>query len=172
MQRVLVMGGPGAGKSTFARSLAGKLGLPFVSLDRLFWQPGWREPAMEDFTAAVTREAEKPAWIIDGNYLRYGAAELRRARADVVVWFDLPRWICLVGVLRRIVTSYGSVRPEMAPGCPEHFDWVFLRYVWTYRAVHRPRTLRYLAALRADQRLVTFSTRAQAAAFLAKAGAK
>lgn len=172
MRRVLVMGCSGSGKSTFARTLAGKLGIPFVSLDRLFWQPGWREPDMQDFTANVTREAEKPAWVIDGNYMRYGAAELRRERADVIFWFDLPRWICMVSVLRRIVTRYGSVRPEMAPGCPEHFDWVFLRYVWTYRAVHRPRELSYFAALRADQRLVTFTTRAQAATFLTEAGAQ
>ena len=166
------MGSSGAGKSTFARSLADKLGIPFVSLDRLFWQPGWREPVKADFTATVTREAEKPAWVIDGNYMTYGAGELRRARADAVVWFDLPRWMCLLGVLHRIATSYGSVRPEMAPGCPEHLDWAFLRYVWTFRAAQRPRLLSYFAALRADQRLVTFTTRAQAARFLAEAGAE
>src|SRR5262249_44272694 len=118
MQRVLVMGGSGAGKTTFAQRLADKTGLPFVSIDQIHWQPGWREPDPEEFTARMAVEAEKPAWVIDGNYLR-AAAELRRERADTVFFFDFPRWICMAGIIRRSATSYGRVRPEMAPGCPE-----------------------------------------------------
>jgi adenylate kinase family enzyme len=171
MQRVLVMGCSGAGKSTFGRQLADTLGLPFVSLDQLFWQPGWREPNMQDFTAKVTRAAEGPAWVIDGNYMRYGAGELRRERADTIVWFDLPRWVCMLSVIYRSAASYGKVRPEMAPGCPERFDWVFLRYVWTYRAMQRPKLLAYFSTLGSDQRFVTFTARAQAADFLARAKA-
>jgi adenylate kinase family enzyme len=170
-QRVLVMGCSGSGKSTFGRQLADKLGLPFVSMDQIFWQPGWREPEPAEFAAKMTREAEKPAWVMDGNYISQGAGELRRARADTIVWFDLPRWVCMLGIIRRSATSYGKVRPEMAPGCPEKFDWEFWRYVWTYRAVRRPKLLAYFSALRADQRLVTFTARAQAADFLARAGA-
>ena len=171
MQRVLVMGCAGAGKSTFARALADKLGVPFVSIDQIFWQPGWIAPRPEEFAAKMTREAENPAWVMDGNYTRNGAGELRRARADTIVWFDLPRWVCMLSVIRRSAVGYGKVRPEMAPGCPEKFDWVFLRYVWTYRAMQRPKLLAYFSALRADQRLVTFAARAQAADFLAREAA-
>jgi adenylate kinase family enzyme len=171
MRRVLVMGCSGSGKSTFGRQLADKLRLPFVSIDQIHWQPGWREPAPQEFNAKMTREAEKPAWVMDGNYTRNGAGELRRARADTVLWFDLPRWVCMLGIIRRSATSYGQVRPEMALGCPEKFDWEFWRYVWTYRAVQRPKLLTYFSALSADQRLVTFTARAQAAEFLARAQA-
>jgi adenylate kinase family enzyme len=172
MQRVLVMGCSGAGKSTFARSLADTLGLPFVSIDGLFWRPGWRPPHMPDFTAVMEREAAKPAWVMDGNYLRQGAGELRRANTNAVFWFDLPRAMCMLGVLRRIVTTYGVERPEMAPGCPERVDWEFLRYIWTYRDVQRPKLLTYFAGLRPDQQLITFTTRGAAAAYLASAGAR
>ena len=166
MQRVLVMGCSGSGKSTFARRLAEKRGLPFVSIDRIYWQPGWVEPRPVEFTAWMTREAERPAWVIDGNYTSNGAGELRCTRADTVLWFDLARWICMVSVLRRSVIGYGVVRPEMAPGCPEKIDLAFYRYVWTYRAVQRPKMLVYLAGLRPDQRFVTFTSRAQANEFL------
>jgi adenylate kinase family enzyme len=169
MRRVLVMGCAGSGKTTFARKLADKLGLPFVSIDRIFWQPGWREPAREDFAARMTLEAAKPAWVMDGNYTSHAAAELRRVRADTIIWFDLPRRVCVLGIIRRSVMSYGRVRSEMAPGCPEKFDLAFYRFVWTYGAAHRPRLLAYVSALRDNQRLVTFTTRKQAAEFLSRA---
>ena len=169
MRRVLVMGCSGSGKSTFGRRLADKLGLPFVSIDQIYWQPGWREPVIAEFGAKMAAEAEKAAWVIDGNYMTNGAGELRRTRADTILVFDLPRWLCMVSVIRRSALSYGVVRPEMAPGCPEKFDPTFWRYVWTYRAVQRPKLLAFLSKLREDQRLVTFTARAQADRFLGEA---
>jgi adenylate kinase family enzyme len=119
----------------------------------------------------MTQEAEKPGWVIDGNFLTNGASLLRRERADTIFFFDLPRRVCMTGVIRRSVTGYGVVRSEMAPGCPETVDLAFWRYVWTFNAAQRPRMLGYFSALRADQRLVTFTTRAQADAFLSGAEA-
>jgi adenylate kinase family enzyme len=166
MRRVLVMGCSGSGKSTFAQALAANLGLPLVSLDALFWQPGWVEPDKGAFTVRVNEAVAGEAWVIDGNYLSHGGEE-RLARADTICWFDLPTATCLWGVLRRTFASYGRVRAEMAPGCPERFDAAFYRYVWTYRRIQRPRMIAWLDGLRAGQRLVTFASRAEARAFLA-----
>lgn len=171
MQRILVLGCSGSGKTTFSRALAGKLNLPFVSLDQLYWQPGWREPVEAEFTTRVVEAASGPAWVMDGNFTRQGGWELRRERADTVVLFDLPRWKCLLGAFHRIATTYGTVRPEMAPGCPERIDPTFLRYVWNFRGTHRPALLAKLAGLRSDQPLHTFRTRAEAGAFLAAVAA-
>jgi adenylate kinase family enzyme len=145
MERVLVMGSSGSGKSTFARRLSALTGIPMVSLDALYWRPGW---------------------IMDGNYTSHGAGDLRRRVADAVVWFDLPRTACMVGILTRIATSYGQVRPEMAPGCPEKIDGEFFRYVWTYRQRQRPKLLKYFEGLRPDQAFVCFTRRAQAEHYL------
>jgi adenylate kinase family enzyme len=166
MQRILVMGSSGSGKSTFARRLSETTGIPFVSLDALFWQPGWEptEPAV--FEARVTEAANGARWVMDGNYSERPSGELRRRLADTIVWFDLPRRTCMTGILTRIVRSYGEVRPEMADGCPEKIDLEFFRYVWNYRARQRPKLIRFFEGLRPDQTLVCFTERAQADRYL------
>ncbi len=166
MQRVLVMGSSGSGKSTFARRLANLTGLPLVSLDALYWQPGWQPSEPEPFDLRVVEAASAPGWIMDGNYTRFAAGGLRRQRADTVIWFDLPRYVCMSGIMARIVGSYGRVRPEMAPGCPERIDFEFLRYVWTYRQQQRPKLLEFFEGLRADQALICFNSRKQAERYL------
>ena len=168
MQRILVMGSSGSGKSTFARRLGDMTGLPTVSLDALFWKAGWTPSDAAEFDERVTEAAHQPRWIMDGNYTSTGAGELRRRVADTVIWFDLPRRTCMTGILTRIAASYGRVRPEMAPGCPEKIDIEFFRYVWSYRRLQRPKLLHYLEGLRPDQALVVFTSRTQADQYLAK----
>ena len=166
MQRILVMGSSGSGKSTFARRLCDATGLPFVSLDALFWKPGWVESERAEFDARVIEAIREPRWVIDGNYTNR-TGELRRELADTIFWFDLPRWVCMTGILMRIAGSYGQVRPEMAEGCPEKIDFDFFHYVWTYRSQQRPKLLKYFEGLRPDQTFVTFKQRAQADRYLA-----
>jgi adenylate kinase family enzyme len=169
MQRVLVMGSSGSGKSTFALRLANLTGLPFVSLDALYWQPGWQPSEPEAFGRRAANAASTASWVMDGNYMSLGAGELRRRRADTVIWFDLPRYVCMTGIMKRVTGSYGQVRPEMAPGCPERIDLEFLRYVWTYRQQQRPKLLEFFAGLRTDQALIRFNSRKQADTYLAAA---
>src|SRR5262245_19831213 len=166
MQRVLVMGSSGSGKSTFARRLSDMTGIPFVSLDALYWRPGWVASDNAEFGDRVAEVARQPQWVMDGNYTRHGAGELRREISDTVIWFDLPRRSCMLGIMRRIAGSYGQVRPEMAEGCPEKIDFEFFRYVWTYRRKQRPTLLAHLEELRSDQTLVCFTDRAQANGYL------
>jgi adenylate kinase family enzyme len=165
MQRVLVMGSSGSGKSTFARRLSGITGLPVVSIDALFWKPGWVESDREEFRERLAEVTRQPRWIMDGNYTS-AAGELRRDVSDTVILFDLPRATCMWGILSRIAKSYGKVRPEMAEGCPEKFDVEFFHYVWTYRARQRPVLLKFLEGLRPDQSFVHFTHRSQAGHYL------
>jgi adenylate kinase family enzyme len=165
MQRVLVMGSSGSGKSTFARRLSGITGLPMVSIDALFWKPGWVESDRAEFRERLAEVTRQPRWIMDGNYTS-AAGELRREVSDTVIWFDLPRAACMWGILSRIAKSYGQVRPEMAEGCPEKFDFEFFHYVWAYRARQRPVLLEYFEGLRPDQSLISFRHRGEADRYL------
>ena len=165
MQRILVMGSSGSGKSTFSRKLSAITGIPVVSLDALFWKPGWVESDRAEFRARLTEAAREPRWIMDGNFTSH-LVELRRDASDTVIWFDLPRATCMLGVLTRIAMSYGRVRPEMAEGCPEKIDFEFFRYVWTFREKQRPTLLAYFEGLRPDQTFIHFTKRAQAERYL------
>ena len=136
MRRVLVIGCSGAGKSTFAKQLAVSTGLPLVHLDREFWRPGWTMPPRAEWRARVSALVAKPAWILEGNF--DSSLDLRLPRADTVVWFDMPRHLCLRRVAKRVLTTYGQVRPDMAPGCPEKLDLSFLKWIWDFNRTARP----------------------------------
>ncbi len=130
-QRALVIGCSGAGKSTFARGLATATGIPVVHLDQLFWEPGWEMASKSTYKARLEAALAGDRWIIDGSYP--STPDQRLPRADAVFWLDLPRWRCLARVIRRVVGTYGQVRPDMTAGCPEQFDVAFLRYVWHFQ---------------------------------------
>lgn len=166
MERVVVLGSSGAGKSTFARALSQRIGLPLVSIDALFWRPGWVEPPREEFHARMREEMARPSWIMDGNYMSHGMGPERVALADTIILFDLPTWVCVAGVLGRVAKSYGKVRPEMAPGCPERLDFPFLRFVWTFRAKQLPK----LEAAVAGRAVHRFRSRGEARSFLDTVG--
>ena len=130
MERVMIIGSPGAGKSTLARELARRTGLPLHHLDQLYWKPGWVEPEREQWAGAVARLASEQRWVIEGNY--GGTLQLRLARADTVIDLALPAWLCLARVVRRSLASWGRVRPDMGAGCPERPSWEFFSYTATF----------------------------------------
>ena len=142
MQRILIIGCGGAGKSTLARQLGEKLDIPVVHLDKLFWHPGWVESSKAEIDEKIYAEMKKPQWIMDGNYNRTLAERIKHC--DTVIYLDFSRWACLLGVLKRVLTTYGTVRPDMGAGCPERFDLDFLKWVWNYNRDKRENNYRLL----------------------------
>lgn len=165
MQRVLVIGAGGAGKSTFAARLGLRTGLPVVHLDREYWQPGWIEPHPEAWVTTIARLTAGERWILDGNF--GGSLERRLAACDTVVFLDMPRLACLRRVLSRYLRYRGSARPDMTPGCNEKLPLEFLWWIWTYPTRRRPAVLRCLRGLRADQTAVVLRSDADVERFLA-----
>jgi len=97
VRRVSVVGTSGVGKSTFASSLAGGLGCPFLELDSVYHQADWVPLATSVFRDRVAAVVAGERWVIDGNYSK--VRDIVWARADTVVWLDLPRRV----VMRRLV---------------------------------------------------------------------
>jgi adenylate kinase family enzyme len=143
VNRICVLGCPGAGKSRLAARLSAMTSLPVISLDRQYWQAGW-EPLCE---GEWQREHESLAcgtrWIIDGNYT--GTMDVRLALADVAIYLDVPRYLCLLRVVLRTLRFWRRVRPDGPFGCRERFDRDFFSYIWNFRRAHHTRIMATLA---------------------------
>lgn len=170
MRRVMIFGGSGSGKSTLARALSRATDLPVVHLDHIYWQAGWVQRPPEEVQRLADAAAQGPGWIIDGNHSRSMAA--RAERADLLIWLDPPRWLRLARVLWRVASHRGRNRPDMAPGCPERFDWPFLRdWVIPYdrRAPDSPRAraLTFIGRWQGQKPVIVLRRQREAQAFLA-----
>ena len=159
----MIIGCGGSGKSTLARQLGEKTGLPVVHLDKLFWRPGWVNLTREEFDVVHNAAIEEKKWILDGNFDR--TMEPRIRRCDTVVYLDFSRIACLCGVMKRILTTYGKVRPDMGDGCPERFDLEFLQWVWNFNKNKREKNYRLLEQY-GDKRIYILKNRKQVKEFL------
>jgi adenylate kinase family enzyme len=165
MRRIAVVGPGGAGKSTLARRLGERLGLPVIHLDAEHWRPGWVETPAEEWAAKVRELAARERWIIDGNY--WGTMEIRMAAADTIVFLDFPRRTCLWRVLLRQLRYRGRSRPDMTEGCPERITLQFVRWIWEYPRTRRPRVLALMRSVGAHARHVILRSPREVEGFVA-----
>lgn len=153
MKRVLIIGCGGAGKSTLARALGKKTGLPVVHLDQIWWAPGnWQHVDRETFDGRILEEMEKPQWILDGNFNR--TLPMRLEQCDTVIYLDFPRIICLLSWIGRVIRNWGHARSDMAPGCAEWFDPEMATWIWNFNRENRERYYRLLNALEGKETIV------------------
>ena len=163
MDRVMIIGCGCSGKSTLARMLGEKTGLPVIHLDTIWWSPGnWQHLEREEFDIRLEAELEKPRWIMDGNYNR--TIPLRLEKCDTVLYLDFSTWMCLWGWIKRVITSWGSARPDMAPGCREWFDPEFGAWILKYNRTHR-KNYHAMLAEQEGKNIYIFKNRRQIKAF-------
>lgn len=128
MHRILIIGGQGSGKTTFAKALSEKTRLPLIHLDKLYWTDNWTPRSNAEFDSLVQIELEKPCWIIDGNMKR--SLPYRLKYADTVIIFDFFRVKCIWGAFTRAIKNRGKSRDDMGCNCPEKIDFKFYKTIW------------------------------------------
>ena len=161
-RRVMVVGGPGSGKSTLARRLGAITGLPVHHMDRIHWLPGWVERPREEKVAMARAVEAEERWVFEGGLSATYAT--RAARADALVWLDLPVALRLWRVARRWAAWRGETRPDLPPGCPERLDPAFLAYILRSNARARRRNAALAGAV-PEGAFVRLGSRRAVAAF-------
>ncbi len=138
MNRIVIVGTTGSGKTTLGGRLAAALGYPHIDLDALHWGPGWTPTPTDPFRARVSDALEGPYWVVAGNYGK--TRDIVWARADTLVWLDYPLALTLTRLFRRTIRRIVT-REELWSGNRE-----------TWRAQFASRDSLFLFALQTHQR--------------------
>ena len=160
MNRIIVIGCPGSGKSTFCRRLHEITGIPLYHLDMLYWNADRSIVEREVFMERLNEVLEKDSWIIDGNYLR--TMELRMQKCEEVFFLDYPTEVCLQGIIAR----RGKPRSDMPwTELPQERDEEFLERIRNFSEESKPRIRELLEKYR-EKQIHVFTDRQQADEYL------
>ena len=138
MEKVIIIGCPGSGKSTFARKLNCITGLPLYHLDMMFWNSDKTTISKELFIERLKKAMSNSKWIIDGNY--GSAMEMRIKECDTVIFLDYPTDVCIDGVESR----KGQPRSDIPWIENDATDEDFIDFINNYNSKSRPEVIRLL----------------------------
>lgn len=159
MKKVIVIGCPGAGKSTFSRKLSAKTGLPIHYLDMIWHLPDRTTLSRDEFIIRLNEIMAEKEWIIDGNYLH--TLPLRLERCDTVFFFDLPTNICLSGATERL----GKMREDM-PWTENEMNPEFSQWILDFPNQQAPIIRKLLADYTDKINVIIFNSREEADNFI------
>lgn len=150
-RKIIVIGSPGAGKSTFSRRLQDITGLPLHYLDMINHKPDRTTVTREEFDRRLSEILLTDEWIIDGNYQR--TMEMRLERCDTVFLMDFPLEVCLAGAAARI----GTKRDDL-PWVEDEFDEEFRQWIIDFPNLALPHIYQMLERYK-DKNIVIFKSR-------------
>ena len=159
MKKVIVIGCPGSGKTTFAERLNQKTGLPLYYLDAIWHKPDKTHISRENFDKAIAQIFETSEWIIDGNYNR--TIEVRLQQCDTVILFDLPTEVCLQGATARL----GKERYDL-PWIDKELDPSLKQSIESFATNSLPAIYELLDKYKAGKEIIVFHSREEADLFL------
>ena len=164
MKRIVVIGSPGSGKSTFSIALQTILKLPLYHLDQYYWKSNWEQPNQQDFMAVHDQLCDKPEWIIEGMYARF--LPYRLERADTIIFLDIIPYVCLWHVLKRWIRNFNKPSLGGCKQCKEKMDLNFLTWIWGFKTHTRPKIMLYLSQIQGEKKIHRLTSTAKIKHFL------
>ena len=159
MKKIIIIGCPGSGKTTFAEKLHRKTGIPLYHLDAIWHKPDRTHISRDDFDARMMEIFADDEWIIDGNYSR--TIEMRLKECDTVFLFDLPTELCLQGATERL----GKERYDV-PWIDSDLDQNFRQQIENFSSEKLPFVYNLLDKCRQNKEIVVFKSREQVDKYL------
>ena len=166
MEKVLVIGCCGAGKSTLSKKLEKILKLPLIHLDKYYHKPNWEEPEKEEWEQVLRKLVKQKRWIMDGNYA--DSFDIRFPLADTIIYLDYPSIKCCLRVIKRNITYFRKKRSDIADGCKERFDLFFLKFVLTFNYKNRENIYNRLENIKTTKEVIILKNDKEADLFLLK----
>lgn len=160
MEKIIVIGSPGAGKTIFAKKLCDKLELPLYHLDLIWHREDRTNIGSQAFERRLEDIMKEDRWIIDGNYR--STLELRLKACDTVFFLDYPLEVCLQGARERV----GRKRDDL-PWIETEFDSEFEQWIIDFQKTKLKEQYELLANY-PNKTLIVFKSRKEAERFLAQ----
>lgn len=158
MKKIIVIGCPGSGKSTFSVALQKITGIELFHLDMMYWNADKTTVDKAVFRERLLSAMQNEEWIIDGNY--GSTMEMRMKECNTVFFLDYPAEICIEGVRERM----GKPRADM-PWTETEEDREFMNFIINYNQESRPKVIGLLNKF-SDRKIYIFKSRKQADDFL------
>ena len=159
MPKILILGNSGAGKSTFTKSLASKLGIKYLHLDKLVYKYAWDKPEYEEMEKAVNNLIDEESWIMDGNFINNALA--RFEKCDTIFFLDINRFVCLYSVLKRNKTYKGKKRESQSELVDEKITNEYLKWVFSdFYKTSRKRIYQFIKD-NPEKKVIIFKNRRQ-----------
>lgn len=159
MKKIIVIGCPGSGKTTFAEKLNKCTGLPLYYLDAIWHKPDKTHISREEYDERLAEIFQTPEWIIDGNYNR--TIEMRIQQCDTIFLFDLPTEVCIQGATDRL----GKGRYDM-PWIEKEIDPAFLKFIEEFPVNSLPKIYELIDKYNAKKQVIIFKSREDSDAYI------
>lgn len=164
MNRVMIVGQPGAGKSWLAKQIGARTGLPVMHMDTIFFKEGWTLRERSERIEMARQVEAGDAWIFEGGMP--ATYDNRLDRADTLIVLEFPLLLRMWRVFWRTVKYYGRTRPDVPEGCPERFNYGFWKWIWDTRKSARIRNRQLIETAGPEKHVFVLRNRREMARFL------